>query len=103
MALPSGLLDSVKNYLDITWQDNQIDQKLTGIIERGMKYLNKAAGAELDYTVEDKPKELLFDYCRYVRSNALAEFQNNYLPEILSLQNDQEVAAYEAKINNTNI
>jgi len=90
-VLPEGLLEAVKNYLDITWDDPEGDIKLSGIISRGMKYLNKVAGAELDYTVEDKPRELLFDYCRYVRSNALDEFQKNYLPELLSLQIEQEV------------
>ena len=90
-VLPEGLLTAVRNYLDITWDDPEGDIKLSGIISRGMKYLNKVAGAELDYTVEDKPRELLFDYCRYVRSNALDEFQKNYLPELLSLQIEQEV------------
>ncbi len=91
MALPDGLLDAVRNYLDITWTDTALDIKLTGIIERGMKYLNAVAGEELDYSAEDKPRELLFDYCRYVRSNALNEFQVNYLPELLTLQNQKEV------------
>ena len=93
-ALPEGLLTAVRNYLDITWKDNAGDEKLSGIILRGMKYIDKAAGAELDYTVEDKPRELLFDYCRYVRSNALNEFAINYQHELLSLQIDQEVKAY---------
>jgi len=94
MALPTGLLEAVRNYLDITWVDDAGDEKLSGIIERGMKYINKVAGAELDYLAEDKPRELLFDYCRYVRSNALDEFQNNYLPELLTLQISQEVKDY---------
>jgi hypothetical protein len=97
MALPEGLLDAVKNYLDITWVDYAGDEKLTGIISRGMKYLDNAAGAELDYAEEDKPRELLMDYCRYVRSNALDEFQTNYLPELLSLQIQKEVADYVAE------
>ena len=88
------LLIAAKNYLDITWHDPAGDNKLFGIIARGKKYLNKAAGAELDYLAEDKPRELLFDYCRYVRSNALDEFQNNYLPELLTLQISQEVKDY---------
>jgi hypothetical protein len=92
--LPSGLLEAVRNYLDITWTDYAGDEKLSGIIARGMKYLDNAAGAELDYAEEDKPRELLMDYCRYVRSNALDEFQTNYLPELLSLQIRQEVARY---------
>ena len=88
------LLEAVRNYLDITWADAATDEKLTGIIGRGIKYIDSVAGAQMDYTVEDKPRELLFDYCRYVRSNALEEFQTNYLHELLSLQISQEVAAY---------
>ena len=91
------LLDAVKNYLDITWEDPAGDEKLSGILARGIKYINSVAGAELDYTVEDKPRELLFDYCRYVRSNALDEFQNNYLHELISLQISQEVKDYIAE------
>ncbi len=101
MALPEGLLDDVKNYLDITWDDSAGDNKLTGIIARGMKYIDGIAGSEMDYTLEDKPRELLFDYCRYARSNALEEFQKNYLHELLTLQITQEVANYEA--NNTTV
>jgi tRNA G37 N-methylase TrmD len=97
MNLPDGLLEAVRNYLDITWVDNAGDVKLTGIIERGMRYLNNVAGEELDYSEEDKPRELLLDYCRYVRSNALNEFQDHYLPELLSLQNQKEVARYLAE------
>ena len=94
MDLPVELLESVKNYLDITWDDPAGDEKLSGIIARGIKYINSVAGAELDYRVEDKPRELLFDYCRYVRSNALNEFAINYQHELLSLQIAQEVQDY---------
>jgi hypothetical protein len=94
MALPEGLLDAVRNYLDITWEDGAGDEKLSGIIARGIKYIDGVAGSAQDYTTEDKPRELLLDYCRYVRSNALGEFQANYLPELLSLQIREEVAAY---------
>jgi len=88
------LLISVKNYLDITWHDPAGDNKLAGIIARGMQYMNKTAGTELDYTEEAKPRELLFDYCRYVRSGGLEDFQTNFLPELLSLQIHEEVRAY---------
>ena len=97
MALPIGLLDAVRNYLDITWNDDAGDEKLSGIVARGMKYLDGVAGEALDYMVEDKPRELLMDYCRYVRSNALDEFQQNYLPELLTLQTQKEVARYVAE------
>lgn len=92
--LPLGLLNDVRNYLDITWVDDAGDVKLSGIIARGIKYINKVSGADMDYSVEDKPKELLLDYCRYARSNALDEFQGNYLHELLALQMEQEIKAY---------
>jgi hypothetical protein len=92
--LPEGLLESIKNYLDITWIDVAGDEKLSGIIARGMKYIDSIAGAEMDYVIESKPRELLFDYCRYVRSNALDEFMNNYMHELLSLQISEEVKAF---------
>lgn len=94
MSVPLELLNTVRNYLDITWADEAGDEKIIGIISRGMRYLNATAGTELDYSIEDKPRELLLDYCRYVRSNALNEFQTNYLHELLSLQMAQEVASY---------
>ncbi len=97
------LLNELKNYLDITWEDDQTDIKLLGMIERGMKYLNRVAGTELDFTVNDKPKELLFDYCRYARSNALEMFQQNFLHELLSLQIQAEVDSYEASDSDANI
>lgn len=93
--LPVGLLEAVRNYLDITWIDLAGDEKLTGIISRGIKYIDSLAGAVMDYSIEDKPRELLLDYCIYVRSNALSEFQINYLHELLSLQISQEVKAYK--------
>lgn len=94
--LPEGLLQDVKDYLDIRWDDATTEKKLTGIISRGMRYIDSASGEANDYAVEDKPKELLLDYCRYARSNALEEFQINYLHELLSLQMKKEVARYEA-------
>lgn len=87
----SQLLAAARNYLDITWDDPEGDRKLSGILGRGMKYLDGIAGRELDYSDEDKPRELLFDYARYARSNALDEFQGNYLHELLSLQIGEEV------------
>lgn len=96
MELPEGLLEDVRGYLDITWEDEATDKKITGIIKRGMKYIDGIAGKAMDYTIEDKSKELLLDYCRYVRSNALDQFKINYSHELLTLQMIEEVANYEA-------
>ena len=94
MVLPDGLLAAVKNYLDITWDDPDGDKKLSGIILRGMRRLDKVAGENLDYSIEDTPRELLMDYCRYGRSNALDEFEKNYLSMLLDLQREYEIKRY---------
>ncbi|NDL68851.1 hypothetical protein [Anaerotalea alkaliphila] len=92
----STLLADVRNYLDITWEDDAGDLKLSGIIDRGVNYIDGIAGSAQDYQLEDKARELLFDYCRYARSNALEDFQKNFLHELLALQISKEVEAYEA-------
>lgn len=92
-----SLLEDVRNYLDITWDDPEGDKKLSGIIERGKKYLDGLAGAALDYDAEDTPKALLLDYVRYVRSDALDEFQGNYLHDLLALRICKEAADDTAK------
>ena len=43
------MLQTVKDYLKITWADE--DAAIQGIIGRGQAYLNGLAGAELDYAV----------------------------------------------------
>lgn len=83
--LPGGLLDAAKAYLKITWQDAATDTEVTGYINRGMARLQHIAGASLDFTVEDQPRTLLLDYCRYARSQALEVFEQNFQSELLDL------------------
>jgi hypothetical protein len=83
--LPSGLLNAVKSYLKITWQDDATDAEVTGYINRGMARLQQIAGAPLDFTAEDQPRALLLDYCRYARSQALEVFEKNFEADLLDL------------------
>ena len=80
------LIDEVKNYLDITYNDEETDRKLSGIVERGKVYLDSIAGKKQDYAKEGKAKELLLDYAMYVRAGSLAEFQKNYQHELIALR-----------------
>lgn len=82
------LLSDVKNYLDITWEDAEGDEKLTGILARGIAYLDGIAGKKLDYEAESVPRALLFDYTRYARSNALELFAHNFKQELITLRID---------------
>ncbi len=97
MTDPEIILEAARNALDITWEDPEGDQKLTGILSRGMAYLDQISGLDLDYAQENKPRELLLDYARYARANALNEFQGNYLHELLTLRVWSEVKQDEAE------
>lgn len=80
------LLQDIKDYLHISWQDEKTDKNLTGMIKRGMARLKDVAGVSLlDFKEEDLPRSLLFDYCRYANSQALEMFENNFQGELLSL------------------
>jgi len=97
ISLVQQLLPDVKAYLHITWQDENTDKNLTGMINRGMARLQDIAGASLDFTVEDLPRQLLFDYCRYANSHALEVFEKNFESELMSLHIKYQVAAMESE------
>lgn len=84
--IPEELFEDIKNFLDITWEMNAGEkEKLSGIIKRGMNYLEGKIG-ECNFDKDTQEKELLTNYCMYARAGQVSEFVNNYLGEIISLQ-----------------
>ena len=94
-ALPDGLLADVKNWLDITWDDEATDAKMSGLIASGMAYLDGKLGEAGNYTGDGLPRTLLLEYCRYGRDSALDGFENNYRPLLLAMQHETRVRAFE--------
>jgi len=88
------LLADVKNYLDITYEDEDTDKKLLGIMRRGMERLDTIAGTTYDYSEEGARRGLLLDYCRYAMCNQTEAFETNYGPELLGLAMEGEVSVY---------
>lgn len=95
------LLASAKNYLDITWEEDAGEEKLSGILSRGITYLDHIAGVELDYAEGTTARALLFDYVRYVRADALQDFASDFQSELLRLHMDGEVTQSEAAATTT--
>lgn len=87
------LLSEIKNYLDITWDDSLGDEKMLGMIKRGMAAISGKVGA-CDFCGETQEKALLFDYVMYARAGEIPQFWQNYRSEILSLQIARKVEAY---------
>lgn len=100
-TLPEGLLEDVKNALDITWGDEGTDRKYEGIIALGMVYLNGKLGADADYTKDSLARLLLFEYVRYARDAALDVFEHNYMAHILAMQNERAVSLYAESTKQT--
>lgn len=99
--LPAGLLIDVKNYLNITWDDDATDQKISGIVAAGIYYINSKAGKENDYTKDGMPRTILFEFARYMRDDALDVFENNYRSLLLAMQNEGRVTAYVERAEQT--
>ena len=93
--LPEGLLADVKNYLNITWDDDATDTKVSGLIAAGTVFLVAKYGEEADYTADGMPRTLLMEYVRYARDSALDVFENNYQALLLGMQNGRLVSAYD--------
>ena len=90
--------DEVKNYLDITFTDDDVDKKLLGVCERAESYLSKVAGSSLTFSknMEDKSLlQLLFDCIRYIWCGALDEFEKNYADDLFALRANMHVALME--------
>lgn len=92
--LPDGLFEDVRNYCDITWEDEGTDRKLLTLIGNGIAYLDSKRGEPADYTADGLPRQLLLDYVRYGRDSALEVFEANYASAILAMQHEVTVARY---------
>lgn len=93
-SIPAQLLADVKNYLNITWDDEATDAKISGLIASGAAYLDSKIGDSADYTQDGLPRAMLMEYVRYARDSALDVFENNYLSMLLAMQNQKAVANY---------
>lgn len=93
------MIEKLKKYLSITWEDDDIDNRLEELLEQSKTSLNSLIGVELDY--EDKElEELLFNRVRYAYNNSIEYFEENFKSEILRLQLQKGVEALEIKNSN---
>lgn len=101
IEVSAGLLAEVKNYLDITWDDEDADAKLTGQIRRGIAYIVSKTGVPASAfetasnTYDPRAQELLFNYVLYDRAGSVDRFKVNYRPDIIALHIVWEVENHE--------
>lgn len=97
--IPAELLSDIKNYLDITWDDEAEDKRISGLTALGAAYLDDKMGDPADYTRDGQPRALLMEYVRYARDKALDVFEANYQALILAAQNGRAVTRYEQQLD----
>ena len=79
-------MEDVKRELNITWSDAHTDRRVEEVLKRAQSVINRAAGREIDFESHDFARQLLFDCCRYMYSDAFAQFKIDYADELLSLR-----------------
>ena len=93
-AIPAALLADVKNYLNITWDDQATDDRIRSLIASATADIDDYAGEELDYLSDGLPRTLMMDHVRYARDEALDVFENNYRTQLVRLRNRRLVTGY---------
>lgn len=99
------ILVELKSRLDITWEDNITNKRLSNIIKNSIPKLNRLIGVEtIKYTSEglEEELELLLNYCMYAWENKTELFKTNYIDDILSLRQKYEVEDYRQSEENSN-
>ena len=72
------LFEVVLNELDITFNDSELKKKVRRNMESGMAYLEDKFGAAIDFDRDKIALELLISYCRYGRSSAIEQFEQDF-------------------------
>ena len=84
-----ALVDEVKTYLDITWDDPHTNRKVDSTLARAQAKLREYAGCtaeELTFEDGTEEQQLLLDLCRYIYNNASEDFEENYRADLIMLR-----------------
>lgn len=85
----------VKRKLNITWSDEETDARVNDIIALAVPTMRHKLGlpGDYDFTAAGQELNLLLSFCLYEWNNAAADFDSNYLNDILQVRQRQEVLA----------
>lgn len=93
-----SLLVEARNEVQVTWADEETDKRLKRYIQNGSRLLKKHCGVDDEDLQEGgKANALLLAYVRRAFDGDISGFVNDYLGEIVDLQQEKEVSDYEAE------
>ena len=82
-----NLLQRLKEKLNITWTEEETENRLQTILEDAVLTLDYTSGME---------RSLLLNYCMYAWNNCENEFDDNYFNSIMQLRQKYEVQQNES-------
>lgn len=93
-----SLLVEARNEVQVTWADEETDKRLKRYIQNGSRLIKKHCGVDDEDLQEGgKANALLLAYVRRAFDGDISGFVNDYLGEIVDLQQEKEVENYEAE------
>lgn len=99
------LLEKIKNAIDITFDDEEYDQKVIGFIEDGIPFLRLRFGCkeddEIDWCAPGDERMLLKNYCLYAINNMTSDFADAYRSEIINVRERYEVQQWKKENSTT--
>ena len=84
-------IDPVKRHLNITWDDEDTEERLIDQMMDAEIALNHKLGAEIDYFAPGAERRLYLNYMLYSWNNALEQFDAAYRAELLQIRHKYEV------------
>ena len=79
-------LQEVKRHLNITWNDDETDNKIKDYIKQGVEVLQSDVKTSIDFENDDVARGLLKTFCRYAWNNSEEYFIENNIHYILKLE-----------------
>lgn len=100
-AVTEVLKLEVLSYLGYTDDCGEsIKRDVNSFINKAVYRLNEIAGAEIDYDKDLFARELLNDYCRYLKAGASAMFEDDYQSKLNSLYLKYRVEEFQNNAEN---
>lgn len=87
-------LAAVKNELDVTYNDQRIDDKIAGIFARAESHIRKVCSVSAEAELEPDEEQLVLDCCRYIFNGAFEDFDTNFMGVINGCRAARLAAGY---------
>lgn len=88
--MDDSIISEVKNYLNITWQDDETDKNITNIAKRARSVLENYAGSDIDLS-DGFVNQLFLDCCRYIYNHCYEDYERNFESDLFYLRQSVKI------------